>query len=54
MIGCLPSSSTVSPHPDGVNLVMHSKAITVRTWRPQSSDFGDTLGGCDCHSAGYE
>jgi hypothetical protein len=43
MMGCLPSSSTVSPHRDRVNLEMHSEAVTERVWRPESSEFGDTL-----------
>jgi len=33
MMGCLPSSSTVSPHRDRVNLEMDSEAVIVRTWR---------------------
>jgi len=33
MMGCLPSSSTVSPHRDRVNLEMHSEAVIERIWR---------------------
>jgi hypothetical protein len=47
MMGCLPSSLTVSPTRDQVNLEMHSEAVIERVWRPESSEFGDTLGGCD-------
>ena len=38
MIGCLPASSTISPHRDRVNLQMHFEAVIDRvgrcTWRP--------------------
>ena len=33
MMGCLPSSSTFSPHHDRVNIGMHSEAVIVQTWR---------------------
>ena len=33
IMGCLPSSSTVSPHHDGVKLEMHSKAMIMEIWR---------------------
>jgi len=33
MMGCLPSSSTVSPHCDRVNSEMHSEAVIERVWR---------------------
>ena len=50
-MGCLPTSSTISPHRDRVNLEMHSKAVIERvlgcTWRLTSSKFGDALGGHD-------
>jgi len=49
MMGCLPSSSTVSPHPYRVNLEMHSEAANEGvwrfTWRPESRELGDTRGG---------
>ena len=51
MMACLQSSSSVSPHRDQVNLVMHSEAAIERvwrcTWRLYSSDLGDELGGSD-------
>jgi len=51
MMGCLPSSSTVSPHHDRVNLEMHSEAVIelvwTYTWRLRSSEFGDAPGGRD-------
>jgi len=34
MMGCLPSSSTILPQRDWVNLEMHSEAIIVQTWTP--------------------
>jgi len=34
MMGCMPSSSTVSPHRDRVNLEVHSEAVIERVWRP--------------------
>ena len=47
LMGCLPSSSTVAPHHDRVNLEMHSEAVIERvwryTWRPSSSEFGDSF-----------
>jgi len=52
MTGCLASSSTVSPHNDQVNLVMHSEAVMVRNCRLLPSEFGDTLGGRDRPSVG--
>jgi len=51
MMGCLPSSCTVSPHRDRLNLEMHSEAVMEQvwryTWRLQSREFGDALGGRD-------
>ena len=47
MMGCLPSSSTVSPHHDGVKLEMHSEAMIMQTWRSESSESGDAPGGSD-------
>ena len=59
MMGCLTSSSSVSPHRDQLNLEMLSnaginrvwrctwKAVIMRTWRPYSSELGVTPGGCD-------
>jgi len=51
MIGYLPSSSSVTPHHDRLNIVMHSEAVIDPvwrcTWRRSSCTFGDTLGGSD-------
>jgi hypothetical protein len=33
MMGCLPSSSTVSPDGDQVNSEIHSEAVMERVWR---------------------
>jgi len=40
MMGGLPSSSTISPHRDRVNLEMHSEAVIERVWRPRSGELG--------------
>jgi len=48
-MGCLPSSSPVSPHHVQVSLEMHLQAIIVLgwryTWRPYLCEIRDTLGG---------
>jgi len=50
-MGCLPSSSSVSPHGDQVNLEVHSEAVIEQvwryTWRLWLSEFGDAHGGRD-------
>jgi len=50
-MGCLPSSSSISQHLDGVNFEMHSEAlieqVRICSWRPDSSEFADQLEGCD-------
>jgi len=30
-----------------VRLEMHLEAVIMRTWRPESCEVGDTLGGCN-------
>jgi len=45
MMGCLPSSSTVSPHRDWVNLEMHSEAVIMPVWRCLGSPRWCELGG---------
>jgi len=49
MMGCVPFSSSVSPHRDRVNFEMHSEAVIVwvwrYTWRLWYSKFGDEIGG---------
>ena len=47
MMACLSCSPTVSIPRDRVKLEMHSEAVMQRVWRPYSSKFGDTFGGCD-------
>jgi len=51
MMGCLPSSSTITPHCDRVNSEIHSEAMINHVWRyrwrPAPSEIGDELGGCD-------
>jgi len=38
--GWLPSSSTISPYCDRVNLGIHSQAVIVQVWRPWSCELG--------------
>jgi len=46
-MGCLPSSSNMSPNLNRVNVEMHSKAVIERTSRLYSHKVGDAFGGCD-------
>jgi len=46
-MGCVLSSSTVSPHKDRANIELHSEAVIKRDRMPESNDFGDTLRGCN-------
>jgi len=54
MMGCLPSSPTVSAPCDEVNLGMHHAAEIKLVWSPKPSVFGDTIGGCDRASLGID
>jgi len=40
MMGCMPSSSSVSPHCDWVNVELHSRAVIEWVWRPWSYGIG--------------
>jgi len=54
MMGCLPSSATVSAHCGVVNLGMHLAAEIKLVWSPKSTVFGDSIGGCDRVSLGID